>query len=119
MALGLVDGMSTSALLLSGGEIKPEYKLVQVKELVLSAMACLQLAVSHTSVDYRIEVEDDIPTVLTDAVAVSRNIINLLTNASRHTTKGSIVASVTMVATQAGAKQIEFSVADTGCGGVS
>ena len=119
MALGLVDGMSTSALLLRGEVIKPEYKMVKVKELILSAMACLQLAVSHNAVEYKIEVDDRIDSVFTDGVAVSRNILNLLMNASRHTHEGSIIASAAMVTSRDGITQIEFSVADTGCGGVS
>jgi len=119
MALGLVDGMSTSASLLRGEEIKPQYKMVNVKELIQSAMACAQLAASHNEVEYRIDIEDKITDVLTDAVAVSRNIVNLLINASRHTQEGSIVASAAMIRSQDGITQLEISVADTGCGGVS
>ena len=119
MALGLVDGMSTSASLLRGEEIKPQYKMVNVKELIQSAMTCAQLAASHNAVEYRINIEDKITDVLTDAVAVSRNIVNLLINASRHTQEGSIVASAAIITSQDGTTQVEFSVADTGCGGVS
>ena len=142
VGLSILDGISVSAALLKGEKTAVEMQNCSVRDLLTNAMACAQLSGASSAVQYDVVVEQDLDTLHTDVGAVSRNLLNLLTNATRHTSAGTITASAKLVISEKGegVQQkgegiqqkaesdtgssdkgcfIEFAVADTGCGGVA
>ena len=131
VGLSILDGISVSAALLKGEKTAAEMQNCSVSDLLTNAMACAQLSQASSTVQYDVIIEPGLDTLHTDGGAVSRNLLNLLTNANRHTSAGRITASAKLVTSDKGEgiqekddsapgfSFIEFSVSDTGCGGVS
>lgn len=124
--------LSNCALILCA-QATSEIRKYSVHELVTNAMSCIKLCTVSNTVDYCVKIENGIDEMWTDGHAITRNLLNLLANANRHTREGSITASAKLCRSQSRnnletsctsqsrstSQWIEFSVTDTGCGGVS
>jgi len=114
----LLDSMSISAALLRGESISQEAKSVNVTELLVGATAVVTLSKpSSEPVEFEVVVDDEIGNIMTDDLAVTRNLLNLLGNAARHTQRGQIHCSAALDKSDPLQTMIKFAVADTGSGG--
>jgi len=120
-----LEGMALSARLLDGSSVPIYMKKINIQEVVDDAIGCGKLACSSTgSVEHRSEIDPGVGKfVYSDLNCISRNLINLISNASKHTVEGSIVVKVSLQnVSQPGtvmAKHpvyIEVAVRDTGSG---
>ena len=115
----LLDSMSLCACFLRGERVNQKIKSVNVQAMLSRMVEMVRLArPAKDLVEFKVNVAPQIENVITDELAVSRNLMNLLGNASRHTQRGSVVASASLI-TKGADKSIKFEVVDTGCGGCS
>ena len=120
MGLGVLDDMGVAAELLRGAPLRPVISPVVVEELLKTALECFQLArPASAALNYHVHADSKIGSVLTDTSLVSRNLLNLLFNASRHTVAGHLTVNAQLVKDQVDetAPWLEISVTDTGVGG--
>ena len=84
---------------------------VDVKELIDDALAVVHNLFERKGLYLEVEVEPDLPLVRVDPLRIRQVLMNLLSNASRHTERGGVT-----VAAQLDGDYIRVSVGDTGAG---
>lgn len=96
-------------------EIVPvEYR---TEELVRNVNNVVRLLAQNKSLEYRVELADDVPKQLFgDEVRIVQILTNLLTNAVKYTNRGSVTLSIKTAKDPQGKDAIEYKVEDTGCG---
>ena len=121
----IIEGMGVSAKLLRNEQSAAEMTNCSISALLSNAMGCIQLS-RNSNVQYTIQVGEGLDNLWTDGGAVSRNLLNLLSNANNHTQTGYIQATAQLVHRGNNSfnsndteKYIQFTITDTGCGGVA
>lgn len=115
-----LEGMTLSSRLLDGSAVPIRLERIDVRELIEESIAVARLACSGSnSVDHGSTLPQDLsPFVYSDSLCLSRNLLNFLSNASKHTRKGSINVNITLHhPTKYDPNEpamIEFAVCDTG-----
>ena len=88
---------------------------VDLRQLVTDAAAVTRVALDHRPVDLRLDMADDLPPlILADGVAIRRVLGNLLSNATRVTSRGTVSVAVSW--SDIGAGGLRLAVSDTGPG---
>ena len=110
-----LEGMALSARLLDGRSVPLLIERVNLDQVAQEVIACGKLACSSTrQVRYVVEIDPEIEeTVYCDLNCVSRNLMNLVANAAKHTAQGSITVHMTLELMRT---QIVVAVKDTGVG---
>lgn len=98
--------------LLETGDVSPQWEEVPLAELLTNLAARLGPAAARQGVSLCVDLPESLPAVYTDGSRLEQVLINLLTNALRHTPEG---GSVTMSARPAAAG-VNLAVTDTGVG---
>ena len=94
--------------------VPSEYR---TRELFDDVIGLLQLRMSEKNLEFYINIDSSLPTVLRgDEMRIKQILINLLTNAAKYTQKGSVALSVQGEALENGRERLTISVSDTGIG---
>jgi len=111
-----LEGMALSAGLLDGLSVPIFMERVNLQQVAEEVIACGKLACSSTGkMEYAVSIDPEIgETVYCDLNCVSRNLMNLVSNAAKHTAQGSITVHMSLVKQQR--TYIELAVRDTGVG---
>lgn len=89
----------------------------ETEELIKNVSNMIQLEVQNKSLDYEVQVANDVPKRLFgDEIRISQIITNLLTNAVKYTDQGKVTLSIKTTKDTQGMDAIEYAVEDTGCG---
>jgi signal transduction histidine kinase/CheY-like chemotaxis protein len=96
---------------IEAGKIELAFEEVDLASIFRVVLSTTRALVKDRPVQLRSEIPDSLPTVWSDAQRVRQILINLLSNASKFTTAGSITLRA-----QAGDEFVTISVADTGVG---
>ena len=120
---GFLEGMTLSAQLLDGSAVPVSIQQINLWELVEEAIACAKLACSGTGrVEHSVVIDPRVSeTIYSDLNVISRNLMNFISNASKHTADGSIQVIVSLEETMDGTgvpmdPYVELAVRDTGSG---
>lgn len=97
---------------LDAGRVKPVLRDVEPALVVERACAAIRFAAETKQVTLTIRCASDLPHPTTDHVRVQQILVNLLSNAVRHTPAGSTVTTTVSVADS----RLEFRVTDQGAG---
>lgn len=126
-----LEGMTLSARLLDGGSssVPISIERIDVRQLLEESIGCAKLACSSSnSVEHGSSIPEGLQHIYSDMLCLSRNLLNLLSNASKHTRAGSITVHVSLhhhptdpdnpenSENSDNRVYIEFSVRDTGTG---
>lgn len=115
-----LEGMKLSSRLLDGSAVPITLERIDVRDLLEESIAVARLACSgSTMVKHNTILPQDWSGIIySDSLCMSRNLLNFLSNASKHTHKGSIDAIVTLHHPKRNnlneLTMIEFAVRDTG-----
>ncbi|RTL72657.1 MAG: response regulator [Hyphomicrobiales bacterium] len=102
---------------MEAGRLELEYSGVNVRQLASSLFSIVGTQASARGNTLTLSVEDALPPLLTgDPVRLRQILLNFLSNAVKFTSHGNIRLEIARRATDPGAMQVEFSVADTGDG---
>jgi signal transduction histidine kinase len=82
-----------------------------INELVKDVQKTMGPVVKQKGLDFRVELDEGIPKIGFDYDGITRVVTNLISNALKFTTKGSIV-----IRTKKDESSVEVTIADTGCG---
>jgi len=82
-----------------------------IRDVVTEAVGIVEALFRAKNLDLRVDVAPDLPRVYLDSTRVRQILLNLLTNASRHTLHGGVTVKAYLVD-----DEIQLSVADTGVG---
>jgi signal transduction histidine kinase len=85
----------------------------RVEELIHEVMSELEPIVKRTSLDVKVRAADDLPSLKSDRQKVKQILLNLLSNALKFTTEGTVTIGAAYDGTQ---KLLVISVRDTGIG---
>jgi signal transduction histidine kinase len=85
----------------------------RVEELIYEVMSELEPIVKRTSLDVKVRAADDLPSLKSDRQKVKQILLNLLSNALKFTTEGTVTIGAAYDGTQ---KSLVISVRDTGIG---
>lgn len=110
--LELINTLLDSARLETGA-LHLKMDEVPVRDLLDSAVEKVALSARLTGVRVDLTVEDEVSTVAADREVTLRVLLNLLSNAVRHSPSASVVS---VQATQTGDGSVEFQVSDQGAG---
>lgn len=95
------------------GQLQPHVERVQLHTVLQNAFGLFKPRIASSNLRYALEIAHDIPVwVHTDKHRLTQILVNLLGNAIKFTETGQVVLRVT----REGAKQLRFSVQDTGIG---
>jgi len=110
-----LEGMALSAGLLDGASVPIFMERVNLQQVAEEVIACGKLACSSSDqIEYVLSVDPEIgETVYCDLNCISRNLMNLVSNASKHTAQGSITVHISLDRHRT---YIELAVMDTGVG---
>jgi signal transduction histidine kinase/ActR/RegA family two-component response regulator len=116
LLLGIVEDVMDFSCI-EAGEVVLRPVPFNVQGILQSVQHIVQDAIQEKGLAFRLEVQDDIPTVLVgDPLRLSQVLNNLLINAVKFTNKGSISLHVSLQARAANKIRLQFSVRDTGIG---
>ena len=113
-----LEGMTLSALLLDGCSVPIRLEEIDVRKIIENCIKCVELTCSSNGiVRYVTWVDDAVGVFFSDQQCVTRNLLNLLANAAKHTHEGEIRTNVSL-SYESGIEQqgvyIEIAVHDTG-----
>jgi signal transduction histidine kinase/ActR/RegA family two-component response regulator len=119
-----LQGMTLSARILDGSSIPVHIEKIDIQQILDESITCGKLACSGSvHVELRSEIDPAIGEFMfSDVNCISRNLINLISNGSKHTFEGSIVVKASLQASspqsfsQEQPTYIEIAVRDTGTG---
>ena len=97
---------------LDAGKVRPVWRVLDTAGTVDRALAAVRLAAEAKRVSLVTQIPPELPPVVTDAIRVQQILVNLLSNAVRHTAQGSRVT----VAVAGRKDRIECRVTDQGPG---
>jgi len=116
-----LEGMTRSAHLLEGSSVPIFMGKIDIQQVIDESIACGKSACSATgAVEHMTEVGPGVQQfIYSDLNCISRNLINLISNAAKHTVKGSIAIKVSLQASQLSIVSpqpvfVEIAVRDTG-----
>jgi len=119
IALTCLEGLSASAALLDRGDkvLEPKLSTVSIPEVVKSALGACKLW-STSNVRLTSSVQDGLTDCSSSETMLVRNLLNLVTNAIKHTAEGcvEVYAGFKVFVDQPGDMFVEFRVSDTGTG---
>ena len=98
---------------IEAGQTVLNEELVLLNEQVQSTVALVRNWASEKNVTLKIDLDDDLPSIVSDQTAMKQIILNLLTNALKFTPSGGEVSCSSTVAKDGG---VMLKVADTGIG---
>jgi len=120
--------MTLSAMLLSGHSMAIKYETFSIKKLIEDCIKCAQLACPGY-VEYTVTIKAGIAAqIFSDQLCLSRNLVNLLSNAAKQTTAHRIPHTIRVVVSLRNfdrsvsstdydrGEMLEFAVVDTGTG---
>ncbi len=94
--------------------VPAEYR---TQELFDDVVGLLQTRISEKNLEFRVNIDSDLPSVLLgDEMRIRQILFNLLTNAAKYTQEGSVSLSVQGEALPDGKERLMISVSDTGIG---
>ncbi len=98
---------------IEAGKMDVEFESVPLVNLVSDVQSLMHVRADEKSLDFRVEFTTDVPEqIKTDPTRLRQILINLIGNAIKFTETGSVVLSVSLL----NAKELSFSVRDTGIG---
>jgi two-component system sensor histidine kinase/response regulator len=100
---------------LNSGKARWNWSSFQLKEICEEAVETVRCLVDEKAVEVGCRVEPPDATMLGDAEAIRRVVLNLLNNARKHTTSGKVRVTARRVS-EAGVDWVELIVSDTGSG---
>lgn len=100
---------------LNSGRAQWNWSVIDLVSIAAEAIGSLQPLIDHPSVEIRNHIEPAGQPISGDADAIRRLLVNLLSNALRHTNKGQIEVSARQFCDAAG-RWIDLVVRDSGCG---
>lgn len=116
LLLGIVEDVMDFSCI-EAGEVVLRPVPFNVQGILQSVQHIVQDSIQEKGLAFRLEVQDDIPTVLVgDPLRLSQVLNNLLINAVKFTNKGSVSLHVSLQAHTAAKVRLQFSVRDTGIG---
>ncbi|MBT9546871.1 MAG: response regulator [Candidatus Sericytochromatia bacterium] len=96
-------------------EIKPT--AIDLRQLVQELDLLLRKSFAEKGLKFEVQTDPDLPISLSlDPLRLRQILINLLNNALKFTTKGSVILRISYLATSAESGQLSLSVSDTGVG---
>lgn len=89
----------------------------ETEELVQNVSNMVELLAQNKNLSYEVKIEKNVPKRLFgDEIRIAQILTNLLTNAVKYTTKGSVTLSIQTTKDAQGMDAILYQVEDTGCG---
>ena len=89
----------------------------ETEELVQNVSNMVKLLAQNKNLVYEVRIDENVPKRLFgDEIRIAQILTNLLTNAVKYTTKGSVTLSIQAVKDRQGMDAILYQVEDTGCG---
>ena len=114
--LGIIDDVLDVSKLESGKLVLERGEL-DVRRVVDTVTTLLATAVADKGLTLRVEIAPEVPAVLEgDALRLRQVLVNLVTNAVKFTSEGSVTVRVERLADEADAVVLRFAVRDTGIG---
>jgi PAS domain S-box-containing protein len=113
--LGLINDILDLARI-EAGKMELNFEEVHLTELVTSVMSTAKGLVKEKPIQLVQRVPADIPTVRGDTMRVRQILLNLVSNASKFTDKGTITVEATIQKGPTGTPEVLISVTDTGPG---
>jgi len=112
-----LEGMAISSRLLAGHGMRAQAERIDIHELLHESLHCAKLACSSNGgVSHLVaEIAATNQYIYSDSRIISRNLLNLLSNASKHTHEGSIEIHTFLVDSST-APELRIEVRDTGTG---
>jgi len=102
---------------IESGKMEIESQSFNLKNLIRDILPDFSLAAEEKELEFRINIEEDIPEfVIGDAFRISQILNNLLTNAIKFTEKGYVEISVSRMVQLRDIAHLEFAVKDCGIG---
>lgn len=100
------------------GALEVNYELVDLSRLITDVDLQMRPLIEAKGVEFRIEKRDSVPdAIVTDGVRVRQILINLLGNACKFTSRGSIVLSIGLEEPSGGGEpRLTLAITDTGIG---
>jgi signal transduction histidine kinase len=108
--LGLINDLLDISQI-EAGLMELEFQEVDLRDLIQSVMATASALVRDTEVELRQDIAPQIPTVQADTMRIRQVLLQLLANAAKFTTQGTIT-----IRAQPSDGQVLVSVSDTGAG---
>lgn len=114
--LHIIDDILDLSKIESGKiEIKPT--AIDLRQLVQELDLLLRKSFAEKGLKFEVQTDPDLPISLSlDPLRLRQILINLLNNALKFTTKGSVILRISYLATSAESGQLSLSVSDTGVG---
>ncbi|MDZ4764062.1 MAG: ATP-binding protein [Chloroflexota bacterium] len=102
---------------LESGRLELESRAVDVRALCAEIKAMLLPQRSRANLDFRLQIDDDVPAVVySDPLRLRQVLINLAGNAVKFTHEGSVELRVKMIECGADDVRLRFEISDTGIG---
>jgi len=118
--MSFIESMALSAEFLDGRSVRISMSFTSLRDLIDNTLATARLAgPTMGSVAYHVNIQEGIEdSIYSDPCMLSRNLLNYLCNAGKHTSKGSIEVNVTLQkADVPGVEEyLRIAVVDTGSG---
>ena len=113
---GIIDDVLDMSKI-DAGRLTLERTAFNVRELVQDLMAIIEMAVQEKHLEIVLDTAADLPTtVFGDSLRVRQVLLNLLSNAVRFTSAGSVALKVERQVREGNENWLCFTVTDTGCG---
>jgi PAS domain S-box-containing protein len=102
---------------IEAGKIEFEEVDFSVRDLISNIKQATKQKASEKNIQLKLMVDDDIPEIVTgDPVRLGQILTNLVSNAVKFTSKGSVTICTTLISTNSSKTTINFEVKDTGIG---
>jgi PAS domain S-box-containing protein len=112
--LGLINNI-LDVTRIEAGKMELTLGDVDLKETILDVMATAEGLIKNKPIELITEIPDDLPIIKADAIRVRQILLNLVSNATKFTTKGQIGVSARIIKLGT-SRQIVVAVFDTGPG---
>lgn len=102
---------------IEAGKVVIESKSFHLKEMIRSVLSPFQHSAAEKGLQFHLTIDESIPDyLLGDSPRISQVLVNLIGNALKFTSQGSITVSVLLHKNQNNVSFVEFAVTDTGIG---
>ena len=102
---------------IEAGRMMLEYREFSIGSVISEITAVVSLPIQKKNLEFQVEVDEKLPpSIMGDSVRLHQVILNLLTNATKFTEKGTIRLNVEVVEEDALSIVVRFSVSDSGIG---
>jgi CheY-like chemotaxis protein/anti-sigma regulatory factor (Ser/Thr protein kinase) len=113
--LGLINDILDLSKI-EAGKMELAFDEVNLTDVINGVMSTVVGLVKDRPIKLVKNIQENLPTVRADAIRVRQVLLNLLSNAAKFTTEGSITVEATVSSGQAGHPEMLISVTDTGPG---